>query len=465
MPSVAILGGGISGLSLGWKLAQAEIPVTIVESESFSGGLAGSIRDGGHILDFGPHSFFSEDQEVAQTVSDLMGPGGIVSIPRQVKFYYRGRFLDYPFNAFSILSQMGPEECLQTLASFIGHRLFKRGKEVPVEDLSVEDWASSHFGPRLYEAFFKPYTEQFWKIPCSELSARTIPSHTRLSFLKTLKHLLRKRLSRKTLMQLEREKLPTGYPRHGYGEIAERIAEEFVSLGGILKLNARVCGVNPGESFSLEYLDENVGRSLHHADTVISTLPLPVLIEMLQPAAPAEVQKSAKELHYRPILFLGLVTSSNVSLNSSYIYVLDRPYNRITDMNRFSPETSPEGENIIGLEIPCRFDDEVWHKSPEALLEDCIGTLEKDGILKREDVRKTFLAKSRYAYPVYRKNYAAHLRTVLGFVSSIPNLHTLGRSGEFRYMDADQCMRRSFDLSKKLVQNQGAVLAGAAAAN
>jgi protoporphyrinogen oxidase len=464
MPHTLILGGGISGLTAGWKLAEAKIPVTILESESHWGGLAGSIRQNGYVLDFGPHSFFSEDEEIAKTVSGLMGPDSFKPVARKVKLYYRGRYLDYPFTALTILSQMGFMECVKTLVSYLTHRLTKKREAEASEDISVEEWALSNFGPHLYKVFFKPYTEQFWEMPCTELSARTIPSHTRLSFLKTLKHLLHRRLSKKVRMQLEREKLPTRYPDRGYGEIAERIAEKFTGAGGELKNQSTVKQIRSGnDSFTVEF-EKNGCKESKEADMIISTLPLPVLIKLIEPSAPPVVCLAAQELEYRPIVFLGIAVKRTAVLDASYVYTLNRPYNRITDMSRFSKQTSPEGQSLIGVEIPCRYGDETWNKTPELLFEDCIGSLEKDGILKREEVVSLMLVKSRYAYPIYKKNYAPALKTVLDYIHSIPNLYTLGRSGEFMYMDADQCMRRAFDLAHQLLQPWGGLFAASAAA-
>ena len=36
---------------------------------------------------------------------------------------------------------------------------------------SFEDWVVNAFGRRLYETFFRSYTEKVWGIPCSEISA------------------------------------------------------------------------------------------------------------------------------------------------------------------------------------------------------------------------------------------------------------------------------------------------------
>jgi hypothetical protein len=34
---------------------------------------------------------------------------------------------------------------------------------------NLEQWVSNRFGRRLYEIFFKTYTEKVWGIPCTEI--------------------------------------------------------------------------------------------------------------------------------------------------------------------------------------------------------------------------------------------------------------------------------------------------------
>ena len=104
------------------------------------------------------------------------------------------------------------------------------------------------------------------------------------------------------------------------------------------------------------------------------------------------------------------------------------------------------------VEIPCLRDDSTWNATKEELFERCIGSLTKDGVLSQRDVKRLLLAKTPYAYPIYRKGYAKHLQKLMDYIQQRPGLETLGRSGEFMYMymDADKCIRRAFDLAEHL---------------
>ena len=71
MKKTIIIGGGITGLSVAWKLSEKGYQVTVIESDKIIGGLARSIKIENYFFDIGPHSFFSEDKEVFKKVGFL----------------------------------------------------------------------------------------------------------------------------------------------------------------------------------------------------------------------------------------------------------------------------------------------------------------------------------------------------------------------------------------------------------
>jgi len=123
-------------------------------------------------------------------------------------------------------------------------------------------------------------------------------------------------------------------------------------------------------------------------------------------------------------------------------------------MNAFSPGTSLADENIIMVEIPCLKDSTAWRASKEEIFDMCIGSLAEDGFLEPGDVKEIFLAKAPYAYPLYRKDYSLRLRQLMDYMKERSSIATLGRCGEFMYMDIDKCIRRAFDLVDQLVEKK-----------
>ena len=455
---VIVLGAGASGLSLAWRLADNGVSVDILEARHIVGGLAGTIREDDYCMDFGPHSFFSEDNQILSAALGLFDPP-LEPQPRTVKFYFRGCYLDYPLTPINVLLQMGVLSGLRAAMSFLYSKVAPtRGSVRSGEDETVEDWAINNFGRYLYESFFKPYTEQFWKVSCSELSARSIPSHTRMSFVKTLKLLLHQRLSKENPSLIEREKLPTYYPTRGFGEITEKVAERVEAAGGNIHLGSRAQEVHELPNGEVRVKYEQDGQPCELDGThVVSTIPLHLFVKMMRPAAAPDVLASKDRLDYRALVALGLVTQRQDVLPCSYIYHLDRPYNRISEMNKFSPGTSPPGQNIIVLEVCCLRDSAGWNATKEELFDMCVPSLAADRIITAGEVTRLLLVKAPYAYPIYRKDYAIHLQRLLGEVGRRQSMSTLGRTGEFMYMDSDKCMRRAFDFADRLLKRFGIV--------
>jgi oxygen-dependent protoporphyrinogen oxidase len=71
MKTVAIIGGGITGLTAAFRLAQKKIPVTVYEADARVGGVIQSTRQNGYLAECGPNSILETSPEVTALVRDL----------------------------------------------------------------------------------------------------------------------------------------------------------------------------------------------------------------------------------------------------------------------------------------------------------------------------------------------------------------------------------------------------------
>jgi protoporphyrinogen oxidase len=461
MKKIVIIGGGITGLSVAWKLSENGYDVTVIESDKSIGGLAKTIEIGKYFFDIGPHSFFSEDEKVFKRVMNLFEsePNEIPYAKRSVKMLFKGKYVDYPLSAKSIL-QMGflsPILCSLSFAkSYIGtyvSSLFIKKKEN--QNLTVKQWAIENFGKYLYLNFFKPYTEQFWKIKTSELSHRVIPSNKKMDFARTLKHLLIKKylmISKREpgkLSLVERESLPSYYPKKGFGEIANRISRQIENNGGKIYTSLEVDEItlNSNNTFVIKAKDKNFLGNF-----AISTVPLNKVITIIKPLHEQEIIKSAKKLEYLSLVLLYLIIKKKNVLGCQYCYFLDRPYNRISEMNNFSNYLSPQDENILAVEISCHNESEIWKSSDKDIFSLCMQGIEKDNFLKKEDITNYKVIKIPNVYPIYKKDYEIHLKKTEEYFAKIKNFFSIGRQGQFHYGDIDQMIRIGFDTADKIIK-------------
>lgn len=446
---VIVLGAGISGLFLSLRLLELGFSVTILEKEEIPGGLAATICKDGYCADCGPHSFFSDDKALEETVLSWFTPCP-APLPRDVALQYKNRFIPYPLTLAGITKGLGLWEGMASLCSYLfPGKSFVLSRKMTATEPSIKDWAVARYGPRIWEHFFRPYTEGFWKVSGEALCASTIPSSHSMGIRDTLISMLFP--GRKPRTQADREKLPSYYPEKGFGEIAGTAAEKVAAMGGDLRLGCiaeKVWG-KPGNA-CVRYRSPE-GEKTMEAKMLVSTIPLDILCGML--SLPAEIQVSLRHLAFRPLLVLALGVPDSVSLEKMYVYFSGGPYNRITDMNRFSGETSPEGKNLLLVEIPVKSTREhLWKASWKELLALCKDSLKKDGILNPEEVDTGFCIRKSHAYPVMRPKTDFHLGVIKNYIHALGYIRLLGRSGEYLYMDADLCMKRAFDLAKCLAQ-------------
>jgi oxygen-dependent protoporphyrinogen oxidase len=70
MNSVAIIGGGITGLTAGFYLQRRGIPVTLYEATERVGGAIRSLRREGYLAEFGPNTILETSPKISQLVED-----------------------------------------------------------------------------------------------------------------------------------------------------------------------------------------------------------------------------------------------------------------------------------------------------------------------------------------------------------------------------------------------------------
>ena len=447
---VIILGAGVTGLSAGIRLLDNGCDVCILEKADHPGGLARTVVRGNYRLDIGPHHLFSQNEAILKEIIALFEKDELVSFSRDAKIFFHDRFVDYPLTAKNVLFHMGIKHAFFGSVSYIWTAIKTLFTQTSREG-NFQDWARNNFGGYLYNIFFKSYTEQFWGIPCDKLSVDCIPQVTKMSFLKTLKMIFLKQFEKESLSIAEREtSLTLFYPVKGIGAIVEKLEKSFLSKGGTIKLNCTVSELtfNENNTCTLHYQDK-IESTTAEAAHVISSIPISSLARILTPTPSDAVLQSAYNLEYLSTIVLYVVIHERDALGCAYLYMMDRPYNRVSDTNRFHQQLSPDGENMLALEITCHFNDKTWNSSDDEIFEKCIDHMEADGFVNRDEVKQFFTVRIKSAYPFYRLGYKKNLTAIFEHFKQLPSLTLAGRTGAFKYMDIDQCMEDTDDLVKR----------------
>lgn len=457
---IMILGAGVTGLSAGVRFLENGYDVCIIEKAEHVGGLAKTIVRGNYLLDLGPHHLYSKNESTLNDMLEFFEDDEIVPISLEAKILFYDRFLDYPLTARSVVSQMGLKHAILGSLSYIAMGL-RNLFGLRLKEDNFQAWARNNFGNYMYNIFFKPYTEQFWGVPCEEMSIDCVPQVTKASFMKTLKRLFLKKFSNESLsveeVDVGYEKSVNFFPVKGIGAIAEKMKDIFLSKGGTLRLNCDIKEItmNDNNTYTLHSNDKDKSFT-DESMFIVSTIPLPSLFQVIKPAPPASLLESVNSLKYLSTVVLYIVVHDRDILDCAFLYMPDRPYNRISNTNRFHPNLCPEGENMLACEISCTFNDETWKSSDEELFKKCIGHLESDKLISRVEVKQFFSVRVKNAYPFYRMGYREKLSEVFEYFEKMPSFALAGRVGAFKYMAIDECMEDSAALAKKL-KNQGAI--------
>ena len=162
---VAVIGAGPAGLTIAYLLAKRGVAVTVLEGTDMVGGISQTARYKGYRFDIGGHRFFTKIAPVQALWEELLGDD-FIDVPRLSRIHYGGKYFNYPLKAFNALAGLGLINATRIIASYLKAKLYPS----PVEE-TFEQWVTNRFGRRLYEIFFKTYTEKVWGISCSEIRA------------------------------------------------------------------------------------------------------------------------------------------------------------------------------------------------------------------------------------------------------------------------------------------------------
>jgi len=512
MQKIAIIAGaGPAGLTAAYELLKrTDIKPMVFEATDAIGGIAQTFNYKGNRIDIGGHRFFSKSDRVMRwwfNILPLQGapaadteekqheidyateaimeylcpeciePGlphkGVtvtrpapdpekedrvmLQRPRLSRIYYKRAFFPYPIAiTLTVAKRLGLWNTFLIGMSYIKAQAF------PIKDESyLDSFYINRFGRRLYETFFRDYTEKVWGVACGEIRSDWGAQRVKgLSLRRAVSHAIKDLLSSDfKKSQEEREtSLITRfyYPKYGPGQMWETVADEVRKCGGEVRMKHKVSGVHMtgGKVTSVTVEDVATGvREDIACDHFFSTMPVKHLMGMISPSVPDTVREVADGLAYRDFLTVGVLLNklhvkergkhpaADVPDNWIYIQEGDVRVGRVQIFNNWSPYMVDDHKKHvwIGMEYFVNEGGDLWVMDDKKLIEFGIAELEKIDFIRKEDVVDACILRMPKAYPAYIGSYD-QLDTVRDFVLKIPNLHLIGRNGMHRYNNQDHSM-------------------------
>ncbi|MBN2136877.1 MAG: FAD-dependent oxidoreductase [Sedimentisphaerales bacterium] len=421
--NIGILGGGLSAIALGGQLAH---DFEILEKEERPGGLCRSFQKEGFRYDLGGHILFSKDESVMEFVRDALGDNAN-RCRRNNKIFFKGRYVKYPFE--NGLGDLEKEDIYKCLAGFLKNE-HKRPR-------NFKEWIYYTFGDGIAEAYLIPYNRKIWKCPLEKMAMEWVERIPR----PPVEDIIKSAIGIETEGYLHQ--LYFHYPARGG---IEALVKALIADGKPVTTGFEVTGIRRKRG---EWIVSN-GCEEKMFEKIVVTMPVLKALECMDDV-PGDVLRAARSLvHNRVrVVMVGVNNTSLLDKSAIYFPSPEVVFHRACFMGYFSVSNVPSGQSSLIAEVTANGRDEVGEICDSGLVERVIDDLARLGVIDEKDVVTTDVTNIEYGYVVYDSNYAANVRIVRGYASSL-GIELLGRFGEFEYLNMDEVIRRSHRLAEKL---------------
>src|SRR5579864_4427911 len=496
--TAVIIGAGPAGLTAAYELlTRSDVRPVVIEMSDQVGGISRTVNYRGNRIDLGGHRFFSKSDRVmnwwlqhlslqqadpaakggaplrvtyqgkSREVAEAPGGKGSADPDRQERvmlvrnrksrIYFLRKFFDYPISlSADTVRKLGLARTAGIGISYMRRVLFPLK-----EQKNLEQFFINRFGDKLYRTFFKSYTEKVWGVPCTEIDAEWGAQRIKeLSIWKSIKHFLKKALSRKPSGIAQRETETSLierflYPKYGPGQMWEEVARRIRERGGVILTGWKVERIErdpEGRILSIEARHTSGETRSFRGQWYFSTMPVKDLIANMTPPAPCEIQEIARGLQYRDFITVGLLcerlllsdaaATGKTAIRDNWIYIQepDVLVGRLQIFNNWSPYMVQDpNKTWIGLEYFCNEGDELWSRPDEEMLTLGKAELERMGIARAADILDGTVIRMEKTYPAYFGAYE-RFDEIKNWVNRHSNLFLIGRNGMHKYNNQDHSM-------------------------
>jgi UDP-galactopyranose mutase len=478
-----ILGAGPTGLAAALHAGRDSL---LVEQNPSVGGWCRSIEDQGFTFDCAGHIMFSNDPYVLELYQRLLGDN-VHWQNREAWIYSKSVYTRYPFQSalhglpapvlkeclvgaiearFGSLakpelrvSPTGPSRAAAAPSSPSSHSPAEATASaalahVPVAPRNFEEFIYKVWGSGVAKHFAIPYNRKLWAVPLSEMETSWLGGRVPLPDLEEM--------IEGALQPVEKPIGPNarfGYPlRGGF----QALMNGFLPLlEGQLALGTRVASVSPSRK-TVTFED---GRSVGF-HTLVSTMPLPKLVEAIGAEAPAFVREAARQLRHVSVRCVNLGVGREHITDKHWIYYPeDTVFHRIFVQGNASPHCNPPG----GFGLTCEITyspDKPLPAEGDALVRRCVEDCVRVGLLRESDpILTANEVDMPCAYVVYDHGRAAHVQAIRTWLAEADIL-LAGRFSEWEYYNSDHAFlagRKAAEAAARLNANPAPPAVAAAA--
>ncbi len=428
--NILIIGAGQAGLGAAYQVAKRKIAtVTVIEQEKDVGGIAGSFNISGINVDYGSHRLHPAcDPEILGDLKTLLG-NELMERPRHGRIRLRNRWIHFPLKPIDLAIKLPFSFSLNTFIDLVRNNLRFRQKTSEIESFATI--LEKGLGKTICSEFYFPYGRKIWGMSPEEISP--IQANRRVSA-----NSLRKMLQ-KILASVPGFRRPGSgiffYPRKGFGQITNQLYDTATKAGANFYLGASVKSLQTSGSIieTISFCNSDGKILTHQPDYIFSTIPLPNLVQLIQPQVPLSVIEAAKNIEYRAMIlvYLLLEKSQFSEYDAHYFPEADIPLTRISEPKNYNDSQEPRNLTVLCAELPCSTNDPVWKMTDAKLGEKVCDCLESVSIPIKSPLKEVVTCRLTHAYPIYKKGYEIYFNQIDHWLGKVKNLVSFGRQGLF----------------------------------
>lgn len=449
---VAIVGGGISGLSAAYELHKAGIEFTLFESSARLGGVIRTERVGDFLLEAGPDSFLSEKSAARELCAELglehelvgsndarrktyvLVRNKLVSLPDGLQFFV-------PTNpAATFFSPLFP---LATKLKFVQEWFASPPRETH-RDESVAEFVTRHFGAGAVDRLADPLLSGVYGGQARDLSVQAV-------------------LPRMAKMEAERGSLIRGMMAARKRDSGHRPAIFTTLKAGMQQLVDAIAGRLPASSLmtksEVSETSLNAGGwklrcngEVKEFNALVLAVPAPVAGRMLQTATP-EIAGQLQAIRYSSSLIVqfAFAQSRAPRLPEGFGILVPRTENKrvraITFVHEKFDGRVPGGA-LLRMFLGGTVDEAVLRLSDEE-----ISTLVKRELLAILQIREEPVAMRVYRWPQAMAQYeVGHLTRVQVIERRLREMPTLALAGNaYGGIGVPDCIRSGREAARKML--------------
>jgi protoporphyrinogen oxidase len=429
---VAILGAGLTGMSASHHLGRAGAPHRLFERLNQPGGHAITLEEEGYRFDRTGHLLHLRDPALRALALGWIGDDWL-EIDRLSRIWSHGTYTRYPFQANTF--GLPPAVAYECLHGFVQAH-FTKDKPAPK---NFEEFCLQHFGEGISRHFMIPYNTRLWGVSPREITpdwcSRFVPLPKLEDVLAGAVGLNDRELGYNARFV---------YPRLGIGKLAEGMAKDLPER---LELGRAPRAID-WKKRALHFEDEVVPY-----DALVSTLPLPALVETLADPPP-EVLAAARRLRCTHLYYLDVALDGPCGEPLHWVYVPEEkyPFYRVGCYSNFSEAMAPPGKANLYVELADRSAPDL----PALLPKVGEGLVEMGLIDSPRAIRFARVRRIDHAYVVFDHDYFPSLEVILPFLEA-NRIVTAGRYGGWNYSSMEDALR----FGREAAAKAGALLGSA----